>query len=108
MTTDDQEADDVSSADLGPETELPVLEIPQKVDLGRRFANWRTVASFAFALIILIIALDKSGVNLTDLKTALSKVNPFIFISAFIVYYLSFPLRTIRWRILMRNANTGE
>jgi glycosyltransferase 2 family protein len=108
MTTDDLEVADLSAVGEDSTAEAPMVDIPQKVDLGRRFANWRTLASFAFALIILVIALDKSGVNITDLKNALKKVNPFIFVSAFIVYYLSFPLRTIRWRILMRNANTGE
>ena len=83
-------------------------DLPQKVELGSRFANWRTVASFAFALAILVIALRKSGVNLTDLKAAMRQVNPLLYIAAFALYYSSFPLRTWRWRMLMRNANTGE
>ncbi len=82
--------------------------LPQKVELGSRFANWRTVASFGFALAILVIALRKSGVNLTDLKAAMRQVNPLLYIAAFALYYSSFPLRTWRWRMLMRNANTGE
>jgi uncharacterized protein (TIRG00374 family) len=82
-------------------------ELPQQVDLGRRFADWRTFASFGFALLILVVALRKSNVAMSDLRSALQSVNPFLFALAFAVYYLSFPLRTLRWRMLMLNANTG-
>ncbi|HXT35959.1 MAG TPA: lysylphosphatidylglycerol synthase transmembrane domain-containing protein [Chloroflexota bacterium] len=107
MTKTEQQLAD--SLEAGPEDGLEFSdgEIAQKVDLGRRFANWRTVASFSFALIILVVALSKSGVSVTDLKAALRQVNPAFYVAAFLLYYVSFPLRTIRWRILMRNANTG-
>lgn len=107
MTTTEHQSDDLLEA--GPDEGLEISdgEIAQKVDLGRRFANWRTVASFSFALIILVVALSKSGVSITDLKAALRQVNPALYLAAFLLYYVSFPLRTIRWRILMRNANTG-
>ncbi len=107
MTTGDQKTEGVSPGDLYADEAILESDIPRTVELGRRFTNWRTLASFGFALIILVIALDKSGVNLPDLKAALQKVNPFIYICAFLLYYVSFPLRTLRWRILMRNANTG-
>jgi len=81
--------------------------LPASVDLGSRFVDWRTLLSFGLALVILVFALKKSGVNSTDLKHSLSKANPAFFIAAFVVYYLSFPLRTLRWRMLMQNANTG-
>lgn len=82
--------------------------LPTKVDLGSRFTDWRTLLSFGLALLILVFALKKAGVNSEDLKHSLSKANPGFFIGAFVVYYLSFPLRTFRWRMLMHNANTGE
>src|SRR5579863_7416842 len=107
MTKTEHQLADLLEA--GPEDSLELTdgEIAQKVDLGRKFANWRTVASFSFALIILVVALSKSGVSVSDLKDALRQVNPALYVAAFLLYYVSFPLRTIRWRILMRNANTG-
>ncbi len=107
MTTTEHQPDDELEAILEDGAELSDGEIAQKVELGRRFANWRTLASFSFALIILVVALRKSGVNVSDLKAALGRVNPLLYLAAFVLYYLSFPLRTIRWRMLMRNANTG-
>ncbi|MDB5077614.1 MAG: hypothetical protein JWO42_3793 [Chloroflexi bacterium] len=83
-------------------------EVPQAVDIKRRFTDWRTPLSFLIALIILVVALRKSGVTVGDLQSALRKVNPLLFICAFCIYYASFPLRTLRWRMLMLNANTGE
>jgi len=82
--------------------------LPTSVDLGSRFVDWRTLLSFALALAILAFALKKSGVDPDTLKHQLSQVNPAFFIAAFAIYYLSFPLRTYRWRMLMHNANTGE
>jgi uncharacterized membrane protein YbhN (UPF0104 family) len=93
--------------DRPAETLTAAEETPQAVDLGRRFADWRTLASFSIAIVILVVALRKSGVTVSDLESALRKVNPFTYVSAFVVYYLSFPLRTMRWRLLMLNANTG-
>jgi len=107
MTTTEHQPDDELEAVLEDGAELSDGEIAQKVELGRRFANWRTLASFSFALIILVVALSKSGVNVSDLKAALRQVNPLLYLAAFLLYYVSFPLRTIRWRMLMRNANTG-
>ncbi len=108
MTKGDHERDAPLETSLDDVADVPESEIARKVELGRRFANWRTLASFSFALIILVVALTKSGVNPTDLKSALEKVNPVVYLAAFLLYYVSFPLRTIRWRILMRNANTGK
>lgn len=108
MTTGDHAGDDLMDADLDESVEVPDSEIARKVELGKRFANWRTLVSIGFGLIILLVALSKSGVNLTDLKAALKRVNPLLYLAAFLLYYVSFPLRTIRWRILMHNANTGK
>lgn len=82
-------------------------ELPPQVDLGSRFADWRTFISFGFALVVLVVALRKSGVTREDLSHALASVNPLLFALAFAIYYTSFPLRTLRWRMLMLNANTG-
>ncbi len=82
-------------------------DIASQVDLGRKFTNWRTPISFLIAVVILVVALYKLHINRDDLGAALHKVNPLLFIAAFLVYYLSFPLRTIRWKMLMLNANVG-
>jgi glycosyltransferase 2 family protein len=101
------ERSDLSAAEIDDQISAED-ETPPVVDLGRRFTDWRTPASFLIAIVILIVALRKSGVTVSDLEAALRKVNPLIFAGAFVVYYLSFPLRTLRWRLLMLNANTGQ
>ena len=83
-------------------------EIAAPVDLGRRFTNWRTLASFSVAVAILAVALYKLHINRNDLGSALHKVNPLLYLAAFVVYYASFPLRTLRWKLLMINANEGQ
>src|ERR1700736_343676 len=61
-------------------------EVPQAVDIKRRFTDWRTPLSFLIALVILVVALRKSGVTVGDLQSALRKVNPLLFICAFCIY----------------------
>ena len=61
-------------------TEAKIIEgeetLPANVDLGSRFTDWRTLLSFGLALVILVFALKKAGVNHDDLKHSLSKANP--------------------------------
>ena len=82
-------------------------EIATPVDLGRRFTNWQTPVSFLIAVTILAIALYKLHIDRGQLGNALHKINPLLYLAAFVVYYVLFPIRALRWKILMLNANTG-
>lgn len=105
-------ADDVRAMDLEPEEvaeeEQLEDEVPPQVAIGKRFGNWRTLASFGFALVILVVAVTKSGINWDTTLQTLKHANLWLFGLAFVVYYASFPIRTHRWRRLMRNSNHGE
>ncbi len=99
---------DAGSVEGGEDAGKVEDEIASPVDLGRRFTNWRTLVSFLIAVAILALALYKLHINRDDLGAALHKVNPLLFLAAFVVYYASFPLRTVRWKRLMINANVGD
>lgn len=75
--------------------------------LWRRLASPRTLASFALAGALVWWTLARQ--DRTELATAASMLRaaePAWFMAALAVYYASFPLRALRWRILL--ANAGE
>jgi uncharacterized protein (TIRG00374 family) len=94
----DPEADDI----IGP---VHDEQAPQRVALGTRLGDWRTLLSFGAALAIMLIAIRKAGIDWGMTLHTLRTANFAIFALAFAVYYASFPLRAQRWRRLMHNAN---
>lgn len=78
------------------------------VALGKRFGDWRTWLSFAVALAILVLAVTKAGIHWDSALRTMGRANPLWFGLAFFVYYATFPLRGVRWRILLRNANADQ
>jgi len=97
--------------DLAPDevNEEAALErvAPEQVNIGRRLSDWRTLASFGVALAVLLFAVKKAGIDWGAARLTLTHANLWLFALAFVVYYLSFPLRGYRWRRLLRNANSG-
>ena len=102
---------DIAALDLEPDevSEEEELEeqVPERVALGKRFGDWRTLVSFGIALLILVFAVSKANINWPLAFRYLSHANPAVFLLAFVVYYASFPVRTHRWRRLMHNSNHG-
>jgi glycosyltransferase 2 family protein len=76
----------------------------QELAIGRRLGNWKSAASFAFAVAVLSLAIVKSGIDPTALWHRLRTLNLALFFSAFVVYYVTFPLRGLRWKALLQNA----
>lgn len=79
----------------------------QQLSIGSRLANWKSIASFGFAAVVLAIAVAKGGIDPAALWSRIRTLNVGIFLSAFVVYYLTFPLRGFRWKLLLQNAYRG-
>jgi glycosyltransferase 2 family protein len=101
----------IQALDLAPDevAEEEQLEeaVPQQVAIGKRLSDWRTLLSFGIAAAILVFAVSKAGIKWSTTLQTLQHANLAVFALAFVVYYASFPIRTHRWRRLMRNANHG-
>ena len=79
----------------------------EEVSLQRRLLNWRTIGSIIFAL-VLVFLLFRVVLNV-DFSTTLEVVrsaDPTLLVAAFVVYYLTFPLRSLRWWIVLRNVGS--
>jgi len=75
--------------------------IPEPDPLGRRFFNLRTLASFAVGLVILGFVIGRSSEGVLE---NLTRANPLYYLAALALYYLTFPIRALRWRKLLRNV----
>ena len=76
----------------------------QALAIGSRLGNWKTVVSFGFAALVIAIVIVKGGIDPHQLWQRLRTLNIALFVSAFAVYYATFPLRGMRWKALLRNA----
>lgn len=100
-------------SELEPSTELQSgsgLEslVPEPLQepmaLGKRIGNWKTMASFGLAFIVLGLVIGKAGFNPQQIWNRLHAANWGFFFVGFGVYYLTFPLRGFRWKLLLANA----
>jgi glycosyltransferase 2 family protein len=88
--------------DAPPDEQIPEPE----VSLARRVLNWRTVGSLIFAVILLVLAFNTLGVNLGSTLQLIAQANVGLLVLAFVVYYLTFPLRAFRWRYILAQVGT--
>ncbi len=74
----------------------------KKFSLKENLLKKRTIISFLVAFIILYFLFTKINVNETI--AIIKTTNPFYYFIAFIMYYLSFLVRGLRWKKLLENA----
>ena len=78
-------------------------EIPQ-VSLKQRFFNLRTGITFILAVSFLIFVFTRLNIDWGNTWDQMKSLRWHFYILAFVVYYISFPLRALRWRIMLRNV----
>ncbi|TAK30221.1 MAG: flippase-like domain-containing protein [Chloroflexota bacterium] len=94
------EPDPGKVAQVEPEVEQPSLE--------RKFFNLRTLASFAFAIVIIYLFVQRADLSLAATWDRIRAASIPLFLLAVVVYYCTFPLRTVRWRALLINVGFHE
>ncbi len=105
MTTSSYEEDLAAGAQgaaLGDEEE-------QKVEAGGfALKSWllrpRTLISFGLALAIILFIFRGIDINPAETLRQMRQVKPGLYLLAFVIFYGTFPLRALRWRLLLRNA----
>ena len=81
---------------------------PAPAGLKGRFLHWRTLISMALALSFLVFLLFRLEVDLGETWARVRGANPFLYLLAFLTYYVSFPLRAWRWRRMLVNAGLAS
>lgn len=76
----------------------------EEISLRRRFFNVRTLLSFALAIGLIVFVFERLDIEFSSILATVLSCNPLFYILAFASYYLTFPLRALRWRVLLNNA----
>jgi uncharacterized protein (TIRG00374 family) len=104
--------------DADPLRRLSAVSAPHDRDLGsdaggdpslwRRVFNLRTLVSFLIAGAILWFVFTRLNLNVDEIWSQIRQANPATFALAAVVYYGGFPLRAIRWRMLLDNVEASD
>ena len=89
-----------------PPAEPPDQEVrPDQLSLSTRLRQPRTLISLILPIILLalfVVALP--GFELEQLPGKIASANPLLLLGAFAIFYLGFPLRGLRWALLVRGT----
>ncbi len=75
-----------------------------QLSLRKRLLNWRTLVPLILVLGLLAYTAQKLQINPGQTWAAIRNANPALFLVGFLVYYLSFLIRAMRWRLLLQNV----
>nr|WP_044199726.1 lysylphosphatidylglycerol synthase transmembrane domain-containing protein [Oscillochloris trichoides] len=73
--------------------------------LWKRLRSPRTLISFGIALALIIFAFRGLNIDLEQTWTYMRAANPWLMLLGLTVFYTTFPMRALRWRMLLRNAD---
>jgi uncharacterized membrane protein YbhN (UPF0104 family) len=76
----------------------------EQLSLRKRLLHWRTLVPLVIVLGFLVYTAQKLQINPGQTWAAMRSASPGLFLAAFLIYYLSLPIRTLRWRLLLRNV----
>jgi len=75
------------------------------LSLGRRLRQPKTILSLVLPIILLILVFRVVlNINVSDLIAGVRQANPLLLLAAFVVFYAGFPLRGLRWALLLRGS----
>lgn len=76
----------------------------EQLSLSKKLLNWRTLLPLFIVIVALIIFAQKTNINPQKTWAVIQHANLFFFLVAFFIYYCSFGIRALRWRILLENV----
>ena len=87
----------------GSETEAEVTE--DQLSLTRRLRQPRTILSLVLPLVLLVlVVINLPGFELSRLPSLILDANPWLLLASLLIFYLGFPLRGLRWTMLLRGT----
>ncbi|NTV62342.1 MAG: flippase-like domain-containing protein [Oscillochloris sp.] len=73
--------------------------------LWKRLRSPRTLISFGLAFAIVVFAFRGLNIDVAQTWEYMRGANPWLLLLGLVVFYTTFPLRAVRWRMLLRNAD---
>lgn len=91
--------------------ENPPVDAPETAQVEQEgFSLWKrlrsphTLISFGLAIAIIVFAFRGLDIDLAQTWAHMRSANPWLLLTGLFVFYCTFPLRAIRWRLLLNNA----
>jgi uncharacterized protein (TIRG00374 family) len=75
-----------------------------QLSLGRRLRQPRTIISLAIPIAVIVVFAWLNRDQLARVPQLILDVNPLLVLAAFLVFYSGFPLRGLRWALLVRGT----
>ena len=98
-----------SELELIKQETLEEPEITQEqLSIGKRLLNWRTIIPLVIVIAALVYFVQKANINPQHTWAAIRTANIYFVLAAFFIYYITFPIRSLRWRMLLQNAGYSE
>ncbi len=90
---------------------LKPVETPQgsevtsgDLSLGRRMRDPRTLLSFGVAIALITFLLTRVNLDVERTWQTILSANLWLLVAGLVAYYTTFPLRGLRWRLMLTNA----
>ena len=88
-----------------PEPEPEAEVTTDQVSLGRRLRQPRTILSIVIPLVLLLLAAQLVlKVDFGEVVAGIAQANMWLLLAAFLVFYAGFPLRGLRWALILRGT----
>jgi uncharacterized protein (TIRG00374 family) len=101
--TEGQRAGEGGDSPVGSPTDVEVER--GGFSLWQRLRSPRTLISFGLAFAIVVFALRGQNIDVGQTWEYMRGANPWLMLLGLAVFYTTFPLRALRWRMLLRNAD---
>jgi len=76
----------------------------QGFTLRRWLLRPRTLISFGLALALILFIFRGIDIDPAATLAQMRQINPWLYLMAFGMFYVTFPIRALRWRLLLQNA----
>jgi uncharacterized protein (TIRG00374 family) len=75
------------------------------LSLGRRLRQPKTIISLVLPIALLVLFVSAlPGFKLDELPGNILRANPWLLLAGFVIFYVGFPLRGLRWALLIRGT----
>lgn len=87
---------------------IPDMEDRPPASIGKSFLSWRTFVSFGLAVAIMVFVFRGLDIDIRDSWRQIRAANPWLFLGALGVYYLTFAIRAFRWTGMLDQAGINR
>jgi uncharacterized protein (TIRG00374 family) len=86
--------------------EVVTADRVDQLSLARRLRQPRTIISVLVPLVVIAVFVAANGAQLATVPDLIARADLRLVVVAFVVFYAGFPLRGLRWSVLLRGTGT--